>query len=192
MKAELSEHIEIMNHEISGLGLQMEHQGYRVDGDRGIKKVVHLNNRKSIDYFYVQNNRCIFVEFSDIARAQEDLLGLSESISNMANPFHQNKLKKLIKNDHRDEMISKFKDSKDIFIKIPDYFQNIPPAFLQNDAKTFFIVHAPLSEALTDANKAEIVRYLSNLSARISACLEDEICDRVKLIFLDKFIEELG
>lgn len=191
MTANLSNHLEIMNHEMERVDFEITHQGYRVDGENSIKKVVQLDNRKSIDYFYIKNAKCLFVEFSDLAWNKEDLLGVNESINNIDNTFHQNKLRKLIKNDHRDEMISKFKDSKDIFAKIPTYFQNIPPAFLNNDAKIFYIVHAPILETLPETNKAEIARYLIDLSARISACLEDEICERVKLIFVEQFIAEL-
>jgi len=191
MKAELSAHLELMDHEISGLDFQIEHQAYRVDGDAGIKTVVKLNNRKSIDYFYIKNDKCLFIEFTDLARNKEDLLGVEDSISDIGNKFHQNKLSKLIKNDHRDEMVAKFISSKDIVLKIPDYYKNIPHPFLKKDAKTFYIIHVPVNENLPEVDKVEIIRYLSGLRARISACLEDEICDRVKLIFLEKFIREL-
>lgn len=191
MKAELSGHLEEMDHEISGLELQISYKGYRVDGDNGIKKIVCLNHRKSVDYFYIKNDKCLFIEFSDLARGQEDLIGLDVSISGVANGFHQNKLRKLIKNDSRDEMLAKFKDSRDIFRKIPNYFHNIPTAFLNDDAKIFYIVHAPINENLPEVDKSEIARYLTGLSARISSCLEDEICDRVKLVFLADFINEL-
>jgi len=77
MKPELSAHLEVMDHEISDLDFQIEHQGYRVDGDSGIKRVVQLNNRKSIDYFYIKNDKCLFIEFTDLARNKEDLLGLA-------------------------------------------------------------------------------------------------------------------
>lgn len=192
MITDLSEHLEIMNHEMDRVNCEITHKGYRVDGENGIKQIINLNNRKSIDYFYIQNGKCLFIEFSDLARNKEDLSGLEESIDTINNEFHQNKLKKLIKNDHRDEMIAKFKDSKDIFAKIPTHFQNIPPAFLNNDAKTFFIIHAPINETLPDVDKVEIGRYLRNLKARISDCLEEEICDRVRLIFLEQFITELN
>ena len=192
MKSELSTHIEVMDHEISGLDFQIEHQGYRVDGDSGIKAVVQMNNRKSIDYFYIKNDKCLFIEFTDLARNKEDLLGVEASISEIDNEFHRNKLRKLIKNDHREEMVAKFISSKDIVLKIPSYYKNIPPSFLINDAKTFYIVHAPVNENLPEIDKAEIIRYLKGLSARISDCLEDEICNRVKLIFLERFIRELG
>ncbi|NOQ13003.1 MAG: hypothetical protein GQ583_00795 [Methyloprofundus sp.] len=192
MKAELSDHLEEMDHEISGLELQISYKGYRVDGDNGIKKVVCLNHRKSVDYFYIKNDKCLFIEFTDEARGQEDLIGLDDSISQVASEFHLGKLRKLIKNDKRDEMLAKFKDSRDIFSKIPDYFQNIPTAFLSQDAKTFYIVHIPINESLSEENKAAIARYMTGLSARISGCLEDEICERVKLVLLADFINELG
>ena len=191
MKAELSDHLEEMDHEISGLELQISYKGYRVDGDKGIKRVVGLNHRRSIDYFYIKNDQCLFIEFSDLASGQEDLIGVNDSISEIANNFQRNKLRKLIKNDSRDEMLAKFKDSRDIFRKIPNYFQNIPTAFLNYDAKTFYIVHAPINENLPEVDKSEITRYLTGLSSRISSCLEDEICDRVKLVFLADFINEL-
>ena len=191
MKAELSDHLEAMDHEISGLELQISYKGYRVDGDTGIKKVVRLNHRRSVDYFYIKNDKCLFIEFSDLARGQEDLIGVDEAIAEMPNDFHRKKLRKLLKNDPRDEMLKKFTDSRDVFSKIPGYFQHIPTAFLNYDAKTFYIVYAPINESLLEVSKAEIVRYLTGLSARISNCLEDEICDRVKLVLLADFINEL-
>jgi hypothetical protein len=195
MKANLVDHLEVMRHEICGLDFTLEHQGYRVDGDQGIKKVVGLNNGKSVDYFHIQNRRCRFIEFSDLARGQEDLLGWQESLDQITNNLHRNKFKKLLKPGLRDdtlnEMVAKFKDSRDIFNKIPDFYEQPPAAFLDDDAKTFYIVHVPINDELPDADKAEIARFLTTLQAQISGSLEDEICDRVKLVLLAPFVDTL-
>lgn len=183
----LSEHLEAIDHEMSGQQFHIHHQGYRVDGESSIKQAVDLNNRKSVDYFYVKNNQCLFIEFSDLARGQEDLLGIQDSLDKIDHQFHRNKLKKLVKNETRDEMVAKFKDSKDIFSKIADYYENPPAPFLNNDAKTFYIVYAPINQDLPEADKAMITRFLGVLGAKIEACLEDEICDRVRLILLEQF-----
>ena len=129
MTADLSEHLERMNHEMERIDFEIIYQGYRVDGKNNIKQALHLDNRNSIDYFYIQNEKCLFIEFTDLAWHKEDLLDIDESIAKIANKFHRDKLIKLIKSDHRIEMTIKFKDSKDIFAKIPAYFQNIPSAF---------------------------------------------------------------
>ncbi len=192
MTAQLSQHLEDMDHEISGLELKIAHQGFRVDGHNGIKSVVGLGNRRSVDYFYVQSNRCRFIEFSDLARGQEDLLGLDESLSKVDSHFHQNQLRKLVKNHARDEMVEKFKDSKDIFQKLPDFYDELPEALSDENAKTFFIVYAPINAELSNAEKAVIARFLETLQTRISNKLEDDICDRVKLVLLDRFVAGLG
>jgi hypothetical protein len=135
MKALLSQHLEVMDHEISGNELQLEYQGYRVDGQHGIKNVVGLPMRKSVDYFYIKDQHCLLIEFSDIARGQEDLVGLD--ISKHQNTLHQSKLTKLLKNDPRDEMATKFKDSSVIFDKLPKYYQELDEPFLNPKPKIF-------------------------------------------------------
>jgi hypothetical protein len=55
----------------------------------------------------------------------------------------------------------------------------------------FYIVHAPVNPELPDTDKVEISFFLRNLGARISGQLEDEICDRVKLVLLDKLDQSL-
>lgn len=192
MRIELSNHLEVMNHEICNNESTIECQGYRVDGDDGIKIVVGLGMRKSVDYFYVNQESCAFIEFSDLARGKEDLLGLNENIASIESAFHRNKLKKLLKQDSCRELVEKFKDSKDIFSKISEFYDNTPVHFLCSSPKVFYIVHAPINEKLPNNEKAEIRRYLSTLKSTVSTCLEDGICSRVKLLLLEKFIEELN
>lgn len=191
MKANLTAHLETMQHEISGIDLDIKHQGYRVDGEAGIKKVVGLNHTKSVDYFHIQNHHCRFIEFSDLARGQEDLLGWQDSLEQIDNKLHRNKFKKLLrpllKHVTCDEMVTKFNDSTEIFNQIPEHYLDLPTAFLDKQAKTFFIVHSPINDALPDEAKAEIIRFLSTLAAKISEHLEDEICHRVKLMLLEPF-----
>jgi hypothetical protein len=174
-----------MQHEMSGLEFELEHQGYRVDGEHGIKNVVKLPQRKSVDYFYQKQHRCIFIEFSDLTRGREDLLGLEQTIDEMDNSFHANALKKLLKAATRDEMATKFKDSIAIFDRLRANYHDCPEAFLKNDAKVFYIVYAPVNASLPDHDKAEITRFISNLGSRVSGLLEDEICDRVKMVQLE-------
>jgi hypothetical protein len=189
MKAQLSQHLEDMDHEISGLDFQIGHQGYRVDGDNGIKTVVGLGNRKSVDYFYVENNCIRFIEFTDLASGRADLIKLEKAHGESE---HANLLKKLIKNASSNEMVEKFKDSKDIFHKIPHFYDDLPESFLDDKAKTFIIVHAPIKEDLPEEDKVVITRFLRRLKASISTRLEDDICDQVRLVLLDRFVAGLG
>jgi hypothetical protein len=181
------EHLEIMDHEMCGHDNQLEQQAYRVDGNNGIKQVIGLNNRKSIDYYYIKDERCLFIEFSDLARGKEDLAGENEVISSIENRLLRNKIKKLLKNNPRDEMVLKFKDSRTIFSKIPEHYEEVPTPFHDCGTKTFVIVHAPISNDLPEVEKAEITRFLRTLKTMISGCLEDEICNRVRLILLSEF-----
>jgi len=187
---ELSEHLEVMNHEICGNDAVIEHSGYKVDGDNGIKNAVGLNARRSVDYFCVIKGDCQFVEFSDLARWKEDILGVDDVIARLEQTS-RNILSKLIKQNSRREMVEKFKDSKDIFTKIPSVYDNSPKTFLSVESKIFYIVYAPISEQLGDAAKVEIARFLTTLQSSISDCLEADICHRVKVIILSKFIQEL-
>ncbi|NQZ07770.1 MAG: hypothetical protein HRT35_11465 [Algicola sp.] len=193
MKAQLlqaiAQHIEDMDHEISGVDLKIEQQGYRVDGRGGIKTVVGLGNRKSVDYFYVENNRCRFIEFSDLASGRADFIKLEKTHGDSE---QQNLLNKLIKNASSNEMVEKFKDSKDVFHKIPHFYEDPPEPFLDDLAKTFIIVHAPIKDDLLEEDKVVITRFLRRLKASISTRLEDEICDQVRLVLLDRFVAGLG
>ncbi|WP_022942561.1 hypothetical protein [Psychromonas hadalis] len=189
---ELIDHLEVMEHELGRIPTTISSSGYRVDGETGIKTVVSLSARRSVDYFFEIKGKCQFLEFTDLARGQEDLLGIDDPVGKIENEFHRNKLKKLLKQDSRRELVEKFKDSKDIFSKISNIYQNVPNIFLNLEAKVFYIVHAPINSELSDVDKASITRYLLILKSTVSDCLEDEICERVKLILLDKFIEEMG
>jgi hypothetical protein len=189
MKAQFSQHFEDMDHEISGVDLKITHQGYRVDGQGGIKTVVGLGNRKSVDYFYVENNCCRFIEFSDLVSGRSDFIKLEKAHGESE---HVNLLKKLIKNASSNEMVEKFKDSKDIFHKIPHFYDDLPEALLDDRAKTFIIVHAPLKDDLPEEDKVVITRFLRRLKASVSTRLEDDICDQVRLVLLDRFVAGLG
>jgi hypothetical protein len=189
---ELSEHLESMNHEISDCFEVIGYEGYRVDGDNGIKNAVNLTSRKSVDYYCIISSKCNFIEFSDLARGQEDLLGIEASIDRVFPPMQRNKLRKLVKQDARRDLVEKFKDSKDIFTKISDTYNEVPSEFLDESAKVFYIVHAPINDNLTDSEKSEIARFLITLEATVSSTLEDDICERVKLVLLNKFINKLA
>ncbi|MGK0448246.1 MAG: hypothetical protein ACJA2M_002032 [Polaribacter sp.] len=189
---DISEHLEVLDHEFDQIDTHLYHSGYRVDGTNGIKNIVGLPARKSVDYFCILNGRCVFVEFTDLAQGQEDLLGIHNTISAIDNDFHKNTLAKLLKKDQRRELVEKFKDSKDIFLKISSFYENVPKELLDHSAKVFYIVCAPINIALEDNEKAEIGRFISTLQSRVSSCLEDDICSRVKLVFLEHFITELG
>jgi hypothetical protein len=189
---DLSNHFELMNHEICGTSVNIQHKGYRVDGDSGIKLAIGLNTRKSIDYFYIRNDRCLFIEFTDLARGQEDLIGLDSTVQQISNTHHRNLLAKLLRQNSKRDLVEKFKDSKDIFFEVPQHYTRYPNEFSQRDAKTFYIVHAPINDELSDVDKSSIARYLITLKSTVSQCLENSICDRVKLVLLDQFIQELG
>lgn len=189
---ELGIHLETMKHELDRTSGVLESIGYRVDGEKGVKSVVGLEQRKSVDYFFEIKNKCQFLEFTDLARGQEDLLGIEEFIKGAQKTLQKIKLSKLVKQDSRRELVEKFKDSKDIFIKIPIHYQNIPETFVNFEAKIFYIVHAPINDELSRVEKATIARFLSTLQGQVSNCLEDDICERVKLILLDQFIEEVS
>ncbi len=189
---ELSNHIESLNHEFCDNISEIQHLGYRVDGSDGIKKVVGLNKRKSVDYFCIIKEHCQFVEFSDLARGQEDLLGIGNVIDEIKKKFHRCKLHKLLKQDSKRELVEKFKDSKDIFHKIPECYNDIPEPFSNNNAKVFYIIYAPINDQLLDSDKATINSYLRRLKSQVSEGLDDDICERVKLLVLKSFIQELN
>jgi len=195
IKQDLCQHIETMRHEICGIDLSLTQQAFRVDGSNSIKQIVGLNNRRSVDYFYdknlTPNNPCVFIEFTDLAREKKDHLGLGKTVASNGSERETNQLRKLLKQHFRDGLVSKFKDSKDILNKLSEYYENIPNTFLMNDANTFYIVHAPIDDELENIDKIEISRYLSNLGAQVSGCLEDEICKRVKVVLLTQFINEI-
>jgi hypothetical protein len=187
MKPSLTAHLETMDHEISGHDTALSQQGYRVDGDSGIKLTIGLNNRKSVDYFFLIDDRCVFLEFSDLAREQEDLIGIQDAIEAAPTNLIKNKLKKLVKQSPRNDMVLKFKDSFHIFSQVQQHYENPLEPFEDTGPKTFFIVYAPVNDELPEVEKAEITRFLRTLKSAISDSLEDEICNRVKLILLNDF-----
>ena len=188
---QLSNHLEVMNHEICDYDTEFEHEGYRVDGDNGIKIFVGLPNRKSVDYYWIKDGCCHFIEFSDLARGQEDLIGINEVVNQCENSLHRNKLSKLLRQDEWRCLAEKFKDSKDIFEKIPEFYTAVPAPFLDYSAKIFYIVHAPINDQLEESEKVEIARFLITLKALVSKQLEEKVGIRVNLIYIDKFEQEL-
>ena len=188
-KVELEQHLEQMQHEISGYDLVLNQQGYRVDGNDGIKIKVESPNSKSVDYFYLKNGNCIFVEFSDIASGEEDLLPLSARGDDMPQRM-RNQLKKLLKARERDNLTTKFKDSHRIHGKIPRYYQSYPEAFSQQGPKTFYIVHAPVNPQLPVETQNQLADFLTRLKSQVSNSLDDDICHRVKLMLVENFAEQ--
>ena len=188
-KVSIEQHLEKMDPELDRVDITLNISGYKVDGDNGIKNIVNLPNRKSIDYFYLKGSNCIFLEFSDIARQKEDHL---ETISKMngCDQDVKNKFKKLFRNGLRSECLAKFKDSRDILAKFPEFYSDLHAPLLSNDAKEFWLIHAPIYNELSDGQKAKITRYLSTLKTSISSGLEDEICSRVRLQFVEQ-LEQL-
>lgn len=181
----LEQHLDVMKHEISDCDVEISSKGYKVDGTCGIKNIVELPNRKSVDYFFIQDSNCIFIEFTDIARQKEDQIIVEEDcVQKEVSEDSLKMLRKAFKLEMRDGIASKFKDSSVIFSKIPDFYDDIPDSFKNTEPKEFHIVYTPPRSVLTCEQKSQIAQYLPRLVAAISDCLEDAICSRVKLVKL--------
>jgi hypothetical protein len=192
MKDCLTKHLEIMKHEMSREKLDLTLEGYKVDGKNGIKITIGMNCRKSVDYFVLSGDSCLFVEFSDIAYGEEDLLGLEDSVKEHASRPHLKAIQKLLSSKLRDELTAKFKDSKDIFSEITSFYNSPPSSFENTSAKIFYIVYAPINPKLSDGEKGKIARVLSNLKTQVSGSLESKICSQVKLVLLENFEDSTG
>lgn len=186
MKRDFSEHLEVMEHELSGYDIKLNKKDYRVDGEKGIKLLVNKPKSKAVDYFYDNQNSCILVEFSDVARDREDLIGSDELIDSADSHILKTKLKKYIKASIRDEMVAKFKDSTSILNKLTQYYSNIPSSISDDGPKPFYIIYGPINDELTDGQQTKIVKFIRILKSQISDSLDDDICTRVKLIHINQ------
>ncbi|USE71244.1 hypothetical protein CTT31_19310 [Pseudoalteromonas maricaloris] len=179
----INQFLESMDHEFSEYSdISIRRNGFKVDGERGIKVYLKMNELKSVDYFH-DGNECgmEFIEFSDLYRQKN---GLDESKkhlkhSNLDKPTKAKMLKKLHK-EINIEMVNKYKDSQHILRGLLEHLYDVPKSFT-SDQKSYLIIVCPL----TEKNKSDMSRFIDQLRNNIRSALPSYMFTRVNVIPLN-------
>lgn len=182
---------ERMKHEFDLTPPSVAAEGYKVDGDNGIKKACKLEQIKSVDYFY-SNGNFKLIEFSDLAKQRAANLDEIQAVKSSSLD------KKTIRNFHKEkaaeiqrELIQKYKDSLHIAQRMNNYLKDVPDVFSHNKGH-FIIVVAAVDVNLNPGIKVEVMRFLDVLGAKISSAIPKDMHNRVTVIPLHRFMEELN
>lgn len=190
-KKDIAEFIQPLDHEFTNVATKLTEQGYKIDGDNGIKKHCDLHNLKSADYFYVaerKNNRFYVLEFSDLLRQREQ-------IAQVISELKQSDLDKstrttLVKEQHKKmtkELVEKYKDSLHIVNQIDQYLTQIPDSFSQS-THHYLIVVPPL-DSLPIEQAVVLAKILDEIKNKVTQAIPEQLYTSVSLITLDKFIK---
>ncbi|ELK2279567.1 hypothetical protein RUZ38_004363 [Vibrio vulnificus] len=185
----ISEFFEVMDHEFPEIETSLELQGYKVDGNNGIKKHCKFNDLKSVDYLSVHDTKgFLLVEFSDLWKQnitiQEQALRIKQS--NLPKSDKQALRRELFKAINK-ELCTKFKDSLTILQAMQVDVKNIPTEFY-NERPKYIIVVAPINEQDTLEKKQEILRFLDILKDKVAQSIPAPLFNRVSIIPLQSFV----
>jgi len=187
MQHSINDFYEPMDHEFGNIGIELKIFGFKVDGD-GIKKHCHLNQLKSVDYIYPENDDFPLVEFSDIYRQHNALLNDIQKIK--CSSGLDSKLKtEFIKGKHNEinrELVQKYKDSLTIINQLKDCLSDIPEN-LPHRPQHYYVIVAPFHSEIEQARKHEIVRFLDDLKSKITQAIPDKIFIGVTVIPVHNF-----
>lgn len=176
---------ERMEHEFRDLELSLIVFGFKVDGE-GLKKYCKLNELKSVDYIYKENNKFYLIEFSDLATQRNDNL---KNIDYIKSSLKENKalLKKQKETEYNEinrELVQKYKDTLIIASTLKNYLSDFPSDLRLNK---YCVIYAPFHKEVEENRKVEITRFLDMLQSKITQAIPDEIFCGVKVIPIEKF-----
>lgn len=186
-KRSIDDFLEQMDHEFPKVDIQLDRQGYKVDGNDGIKKHCDLNTLKSVDYFCQQPIEFLLVEFSDLARQQAVIIEQVKALK--SSDLAANLKKRLIVDHHKQihkELVSKYKDSIHIQSQINKHISHIPEVLL-GENRRYMIVVAPIEQTLPEDKKIEMIRFFDDLQNKVSQSIPDAIHSAVKVLPVSVF-----
>lgn len=181
---------ELMDHEIRWLNLQLTTQGYKLDGNNGIKIAIQFNNQKSVDYI-ADNPQLKLIEFSDLFRQQNEIPKKITAIHNSDSLDKKTKIE-LIKHENqkiKKELVDKYKDTINI---IHEMLRQHPCLDLEAiygtnhdmTTKYYHIIIAPFHENIEAQKQDELNRFINNLADQVTQCLPKQWNVRVHINIL--------
>lgn len=179
----ISTFLENMDHEFPDYQETVPFNGYKVDGNAGIKVHCQLRQLKSVDYFYDQQSRLLFIEFSDLSRHRDSVEERKEEVSG-AKPLTPHTKKQILKNigcEIHKELRTKYTDSLSILGKVGRHTNNMPIAFECSDNEIkFHIVVPPLPNVNEGKDKViDLIRFYDNLKDKVKAAIPAQMLSDV-------------
>ncbi|MER0303451.1 hypothetical protein ABRZ88_02450 [Vibrio vulnificus] len=184
----ISTFLENMDHEFSEIDTPLTMQGFKVDGDFGIKPFCELRELKSVDYFFLSStSNFIFYEFSDLPMQRMKLDKISRNITrdkdNLITKKELAEVRKNIRAEIQKELVKKFNDTCLINTRMRDSLTNIPPEF--NQLPNYAVVVPPLNLEARDSVTIDTVRFLDVLKGTLRNSIPKAICGNVKVVPLN-------
>lgn len=183
----ISSFLERMNHEIKNTDIVLDYQGYKIDGDNGIKVFCKARDMKSADYLQCLTDKgFLVVEFSDLWRQN---LQIKEDVKKVTasnlDPSLKRDIKKRYLTDINKELVTKYKDTISLLKVINEELKNIPEIFTK--IPIYLIVVAPIDPTLDKAKQIEIVKFIDMLQNKVSSAIPSQLYSRVDIITLEQF-----
>ncbi|EEZ81273.1 hypothetical protein VMC_38530 [Vibrio alginolyticus 40B] len=179
---------ELMDHEFVDCNLKLDIQGYKVDGNNGVKKHCNCNTLKSVDYFRDCNRRgFLMIEFSDLVQQDHQITEKIQKItdSNLA-PSLKKEIKKQYYKAIHQELVGKCKDSHSIVQVASTLLNNVPSNF--SNTPKYVVVVAPISD-LDEGKKTDVIRLIDTIKTKLSQALPKHLYSTVHVLPLEKFAQ---
>lgn len=186
-KRDISEFLQHLDHEFKDVAVKLNQQGYKIDGNQGIKVHCNMRNFKSADYFYLdcQDSKLIILEFSDLYAQRQQIDAQIAALK--TSDLDKSTRRTLIKQQHtviHKELVDKFKDTLHILSQLNDYFDNIPQTIGEKPQR-FLIVVPPFTHYL-NIDDVDMVRILDALQDKVKQALQGPYLPKVKILPLDR------
>lgn len=184
----ISTFLENMDHEFPDYQEAVPFNGYKVDGNAGIKVHCQLRQLKSVDYFYDNQSRLFFIEFSDLSRHRDSVEARKEEVSE-AKPLTSHTKKQILKSigcEIHKELRTKYTDSLSILGIAGRHISNMPIAFECSDNDiTFHIVVPPLPNEGKD-KVIDLIKFYDNLKDKVKAAVPAQMLSDVVIYPVSK------
>ncbi len=205
-KRDINDFLEDLDHEFGEGFPTLEEQGFKIDGDNGIKRHCEQSRRNSADYFFFKLGNSVVLEFSNLQGHLENVRFKAQSIELGATDLRKkerryyNSLLDSLKHEIKEENIKKFNESSLIAMAIPHFLRKVPE-WITSQQKAFFIVVTPfieMNEELLIKRKRlpvtdeEYSRFLDHLASELRIELPEFHCSKVKVLTLPTFIQALS
>lgn len=179
---------ELMDHEFPNSEIVISLDGYKVDGNSGLKRHCNCNSLKSVDYFRDCSQRgFLMIEFSDLVKQDAQIAEKIQQINGCnLNRTLKRELKKQYYKEIHQELVNKCKDSHSIVNVANDVLDNIPESF--SNIPKYIVVVAPLSD-LDESRQTDVMRLIDTIKTKLSQALPQHLYTTVHVLPLERFIQ---
>ena len=165
-------------------------EGYKLDGQKGIKTNIGFNQYKSVDYI-ADTSLLALVEFSDLLSQQNSIMNQIQRLkdSDFSNKDSR-EVSKSLRTKIQKELVDKYKDSLLIIEQMQksSYCSQLAEQYQKNETlKEYWVVIAPFHPSIEKENRVELAKFLDQLKNNITTALPKVLNITVRIVFVHDF-----